>query len=310
MDRAIAWHLRLADAGADDWASFVAWLEADPAHAAAYDRVAMTDRGIAADHFPDVGARADNDNPAPAPAPRRRWRWIAGGTAVAAGLAVVLVPAVLPGPSGAYEVATAAGERRAVTLADGTRIELSGGTRLLLDRAAPRRVALEQGEAVFTVRHDAADPFVVTAAGRTVQDVGTVFNLARAGETLSVEVAEGSVVYEPGGAAMTLKAGDGLSVGDGAATLRRRTLAPENVGGWRRGVLTFEERPLRDVSATLARLYGFDIDLSPGLSDKPFTGMVRFSGTADRDIPHLAELIGATWRRDKGRWVLVEAAAQ
>lgn len=310
MDRAIAWHVRLADAGADDWASFVAWLEADPAHAAAYDRVATIDRAIAADHFPTSGGSAGNDNPDPVVAPRHRWRWIAGGTAIAAGLAAVLVPALTPAPSSGYDVATAAGERCAVTLADGTRIELSGDTRLRLDRATPRRVALEQGEAVFTVRHDAADPFVVTVAGRTVQDAGTVFDIASVGDGLSVDVAEGSVVFEPAGAAITLQAGEGLSVGPDAGSLRRTRLSPDNVGGWRRSELTFDARPLSEVAATLKRLYGYAIDLSPGLSDKPFTGMVRFSGTANRDVPHLAELIGATWRRDKGRWVLAEAKAQ
>ncbi|WP_294289389.1 FecR domain-containing protein [uncultured Sphingomonas sp.] len=305
MDQAIAWHLRLADAGVDDWATFVDWLEADPAHAAAYDRVAMQDRAVSPEHFPVAEAQAGNDND-PAAAPRHRWRWIAGGSAIAAGLAAVIVPQVLPQAS-AYEVATASGERRALTLEDGTRIELSGGTRLRLDRATPRLVALEQGEALFTVHHDAARPFVVTAAGRTVQDVGTVFNVAADDTALSVEVAEGSVLYEPEGAAVMLQVGDGLNVAAKSTTVRRTKLAPESVGGWRRGVLTFNERPLRDVAGALHRLYGFRIDLSPGLSDRPFTGMVRFSGTADRDVPHLADLIGATWRRDEGRWVLAEA---
>ena len=35
IDQAIAWHLRLPDASADDWGNFIAWLEADPAHASA-----------------------------------------------------------------------------------------------------------------------------------------------------------------------------------------------------------------------------------------------------------------------------------
>jgi len=307
-DQAIAWHLRLADAGAVDWAAFITWLEADAGHPAAYDRIAMADRAITADHFP-TASRAGNDNAPSAVAPRHRWRWIAAGTGVAAALAVVLAPYVLPGSSGEYEIATASGERRALTLGDGTRVELSGDTRLRLDADTPRLVALERGEAVFTVHHDSSRPFVVTAGGRTVQDVGTVFNVAHVDQNLSVEVAEGSVVYEPEGAAVMLHAGDGLSVGD-KAMLQRTKLAPDSVGGWRRGILTFNAKPLRDVAGALHRLYGFRIDLSPGLSDRPFTGMVRFSGTADRDVPHLAELIGATWRRDEGRWVLAEAAAR
>lgn len=38
----IAWVIRLREADAAGWEAFVAWLEADPAHAAVYDRTAAT----------------------------------------------------------------------------------------------------------------------------------------------------------------------------------------------------------------------------------------------------------------------------
>ena len=45
MDEAIAWHVRLQGPAADGglWAEFTAWMEADPAHAEAYDAVALAD---------------------------------------------------------------------------------------------------------------------------------------------------------------------------------------------------------------------------------------------------------------------------
>ena len=42
-EEAIAWVLRLREAGADDWEAFTLWLEADPAHQAAYDEAALAD---------------------------------------------------------------------------------------------------------------------------------------------------------------------------------------------------------------------------------------------------------------------------
>ncbi|MFD1788329.1 FecR family protein [Sphingomonas floccifaciens] len=310
IDRAIAWHVRLPDATPEVWAAFVDWLEADPAHAAAYDRIAAADRALDARAFPAPAPLAGNDNDACAASPRRRGWWLAGGGAVAAGVAALLAITLLPTRADPYVVATAAGERRSVDLPDGSRIELSGGTRLRLDRAAPRFAALEAGEALFHVRHDPGAPFVVVADGRTVQDVGTVFNVASDGHHLSVAVAEGAVVYEPKGVAVRLNPGDALQATSGATNFVRSTVAPREVGGWREGVLTFTSEPLGEVAAALERLYGFHIILSPGLSARPFTGMVRFSGTADRDVPHLAELIGATWRRDKQGWVLAEGAGR
>ncbi|WP_240610104.1 FecR family protein [Sphingomonas pokkalii] len=303
IDTAIAWHLRLAEADARAWADFVAWLEASPAHAAAYDRVAAEDRLIAAAPFRSgEDARAGNDN-VPAPA-WRRWAGPLGGAAAAAAIAAICLPMLLPMRAAPYQVATRDGERRTLSLEDGTRIQLSGGTRLVLDRNDPRIATLEQGEALFHVRHDAARAFTVKVGEVAVQDLGTVFDVAHAGSRLNVAVAEGSVRFQSRGPAVTLKPGDALSArADGTSIVQTR-IAPQQVGGWRDGTLGFDGQPMHEVAGALKRLYGLEIALEGSLSERPFTGLVRFSGQAERDVPHLAELIGASWRRDGKRWIL------
>lgn len=303
IDAAIAWHLRLADADEAVWAAFIAWLEESPAHAAAYDRVAAQDRLIAAVPFPAPAPQRAEPEPARLSS-WRRWVWPAGGAAAAAAIAALAVPSLLPQRSAPYQVATRDGERRVVTLGDGSRIELSGGTRLTLDRNDPRTASLERGEALFHVRHDDLRPFTVQVGAVAVQDLGTVFDVTHGDGQLKVAVAEGAVRIQPRGAAVTLGPGDALSArADGTGLVQMR-IAPQQVGGWRRGQLGFEGQPLREVAATLKRLYGLNIALEGSLSERPFTGLVRFSGQADRDVPHLAELIGASWRRDGGGWIL------
>lgn len=313
IETAIAWHIRLAEADDAVWAAFVDWIAAHPDHADAYDRVAMADRAIAAAPFPAAMPVAGNDNPAVEAvldAPRRRAgrRWaLAGGlgaaAAVAASVALVL-PGVLPRGAEPYSVTTRAGERRTVALADGTRIEMSGGTRLTLDRRDERIAALENGEAVFHVRHDAARPFTITSGGVTLRDLGTVFNVARDGDRIAVAVAEGAVLFQPQGAAVTLRPGDALAARTNGQDVVRSHVAPAMVGGWRNDQFSFDGQPVREVARTLHRQYGIAVKVEGRLSARPFTGMVRFSGAADRDVPHLAELIGATWRRDGRRWIL------
>ena len=65
---AVGWFVRQRDPAHADWPAFTAWLEADPAHAAAYDRVAIADaamiealaaRPLAADR-PDAAPANDN----------------------------------------------------------------------------------------------------------------------------------------------------------------------------------------------------------------------------------------------------------
>ena len=303
VDQAIAWHLRQSEMAEDDWHAFIAWLEADSAHARAYDRIVLMDRRI--DERPGERAampEAANDRE---PAPRRRaWLWAGGSAAVAAGLAVLAIPLAPSATGQTYVLATKAGERQNVALADGTRIEISGGTRLVLDRGDSRVATLESGEATFHVRHDAAHPFTLRSGGITVRDLGTVFNVSRNGAQLDVAVAEGAVMFQPDREALTLKPGNALSAREdlGKVSLSRIDVAA--VGGWRDGRLSFAGEPMSSVAARVHRLYGTDLTLAPGLSARPFTGMIRFTGEAERDIPHLAALVGARWQHDGERWIL------
>ena len=306
VDQAIGWHIRQAEMSQHDWHAFVLWLDADPAHALAFDRIALdqdllsSQSDIARKAVPLVPA---NDQFDTARRPRQRWIWAVGGTAVAAGL----VALALPQASDPYWLQTKAGQRRDVALADGTRIELSGGSRLQLDRRNPRVASLETGEATFHVRHDDHDPFTLRSGDLTVRDLGTVFNVAREGARLDVEVAEGSVLFQPDADAVTLMPGTALSVREDSHRLAVSHVAVDTVGGWRNGRLTFTGEPLAHVADSIHRLYGTELTLDPGLSVRPFTGMVRLTGVAERDVPHLAALVGAGWRRDGERWTLSPA---
>ena len=302
MGQAIDWHVRQATMGADDWTAFVDWLEADPANARAYDRVAADDRAMPAIAAPLAP-------PAVRPLIPRRWAFGVGGTAIAAGMVALMVPAILPQAAIPYSVETRPGEQRTVALADGTRIDMDGGTRLDLDKTRPRSVTLAAGEAVFHVRHDAADPFTVHSGDLTVRDIGTVFDVTRAGKRLDVAVAEGSVMFQPDHDAITLGAGKRLSANQDVGSVTLGTIEPTAVGGWRDGRMAFAGDPLSSVVASIDRRYGVTVRLAPGLSDRPFTGMVALTGAADRDIPHLAALIGATWRRDGEQWIITPDVA-
>ena len=304
MEQATLWHLRQAEMAAEDWEDFVMWLEADPSHAAAFDTVAMQDRLIATAHFPEEQAApiAANDD---APVGSRRYWPLLGGGAIAAALALWLMPTLTTPQAGAHTFTTAAGERRDVTLADGTQVAMNGDTVLRVDAVDPRLASLERGEVTLHVVHDSAHPFTLRAGDPVIRDTGTTFDVARDDGGLSLAVAEGSVLFQPDGAAMTLKAGDSLAVSrDGRVV--RGSVAPETVGGWRNGMLSFDAAPISEVAASLRRLRGIRLRLAGGLSNRPFTGILHVTGAADRDVPHLADLIGATWRRDGEEWVLAE----
>lgn len=310
VDQAALWHVRQAEMSADDWEQFVLWLEADAEHARAYDAIAMQDALIDSARFPEapVAPVAANDDER---VYRRRWPLVGtAGAAIAAALALWLVPGGVfkPGAQGGLSevIATRDGERRDIRMADGTQIAMNGGTVLRFDPADPRTIAMDRGEVTLHVVHDAAHPFTLHAGDQIIRDMGTTFDVTRDGGDLAVAVGEGSVLFQPEGAAVTLRAGDALTRDGATGRISRSTIPANSVGGWRQGVLSFDAASIAEVAASLRRLHGFHLRIASGLSTRPFTGILHVTGEADRDIPHLADLIGASWRRDGAEWVLSE----
>jgi transmembrane sensor len=107
-----------------------------------------------------------------------------------------------PQPS-AQIYATSAGGYERVVLADGSVIELNANSEVSVDLLPnERRVALLQGEAHFTVAHDTARPFIVSAQGVAVRAVGTAFNVRLGSNAVEVLVTEGKVAVSDAGPAL------------------------------------------------------------------------------------------------------------
>ena len=86
------------------------------------------------------------------------------------------------------------------TLPDGSIVELKPGAEIAVEFVAggsgTRRVALQKGEAHFTVAKDARRPFVVAAGGVEVRAVGTAFSVEWGTRAVEVLVTEGRVAVD------------------------------------------------------------------------------------------------------------------
>ncbi|WP_343525887.1 FecR domain-containing protein [Sphingomonas sp.] len=296
---ALDWALRMADPARADWDAFTLWLEADPSHAERYDRMAATlieaEEALAA--FPDIASPAPI-LPEVRPA-RRPLRWIGG--AVAAALVGTLGLNLWNDRPQPYAVETAAGEVRRIPLADGSMIVLAGGSRVTLDKQAPRRAVLDRGEALFRVRHDARHPFAVDAHGLALTDLGTVFDVRLGQDRTRVAVAEGAVLVDPKGAALRLDAGQ--SVVMEGSRLVRQPVAPEMVGEWQAGRLAYDGAPLSEVAEDLARFLGQPVVAAPRVAARQFRGTIDLEA-ARRDPDLLGRLLDVTVRRRDTGWTL------
>lgn len=295
------WAIRLNDPAFAEWDAFTDWLAEDPAHATAYDTAVQVDSDMAG-LFSTPSA--PTLIPANDPAPRRRWLGVAGGGAIAAAGVAALTFTLWNAGSQPYAVETANGARRTVQLADGSSIEMNGGTRIVLDADEPRLATLERGEALFHVRHDESDPFVVKAGRARLLDAGTVFNVVRDRGTTRVAVSEGAVIYNPSTDAVRLNPGDALIAPDTGKSTRLPRVALDSVGGWRSGQLAYDDAPLDQIAADLSRNLGRPVGTAPGTAEIRFTGTIALSGDPARSIARVAPLLGVSAVPSGAGWTL------
>jgi transmembrane sensor len=277
------WFARLqGDAGLEDWTAFQAWLEADLAHAAAYEEVEAL--WIEMEDLPasEIPAAAPPEvvtgNVLPFAArpkpPARRWVWASLATAAAAALVVAVLPQLTRPTFTDY--ATKRGETREVALADGTRLTLGGATtlRVRLTRAE-RDVALVDGEASFDVAHLENRPFVVAVAGREVRVLGTEFNILSHDDRLAVTVRRGLVSVSGGPeGAVRLAKGQQLIRAGGATTSLVRATDPDGAFAWKAGKLVYRDTPLAEVVADLNRYVATPIRVDPSAASVKVSGVL------------------------------------
>ncbi|MGQ0595284.1 MAG: FecR family protein, partial [Gammaproteobacteria bacterium] len=266
--------------------AFWTWLAESEAHRVAYEEAEgfwQRLEPFESLSFPELEA-AERYRP-PRPARRARLFLRIGLASMLSLLLAAVFYGVLPLPT--TEVYhTAKGEHSTVTLAEGSTVELGADTemRVTLSRRA-RSVRFLRGEALFTVVHDPARPFEVHAGEGRIRDLGTVFDVSRDGDRVSVTVVEGEVGVILGAAEIPhhLDAGQRLSYrGTGAvAGFGRANL--EAVTAWRTGKLLFEDQPLERVLSQFSRYHDIEFTVAD-----PALAALRVSGVFQaRNLPLL-----------------------
>lgn len=299
VEKAANWHVRAATMGAQDWLNFVDWLEAAPENATAYAAVAELDTGLAG---PLSRARRNPAHLLLRSAPRWRRGWLLAGALSVASAAVAWIVVGQQSPTSLDRIQTPLGKTKIVDLPDSTRIAMNGGTSLSFDRSRPRSVRLERGEAFFTVRHDATHPFSVTTGNYTVVDIGTEFDVIASKFGLRVQVKSGKVRLDHQQQSFLLTQGRAVAVDETAGTLT--VAATKDVGSWQRGELFFSGETLPAILAAVERQTGTRISYAKDLSGLVFTGNLKLSGDAARDVTHIAALMGINAQREGKNWVL------
>lgn len=298
MEEAAAWRIRIeADGRIAEQPDFVAWF-AEPSNRDAYARACATwdtfEDHLAAPQL--IAIRRDALDRARRASlyrfvlTRRQIGAIAAGLLLALGVGFGAWE-YIAAPS---EYVTGIGERREVTLADGSRISLDSDTavRVRYTKAA-RMLVLERGRARFDVAHNIMRPFTVTAGSETVVAVGTSFDVERLGQKVLVTLIEGRVVVKsttgtiadprasttPRAKPETLVAGQELVAS--ADTKPRITPASLPVAtAWETGRLILNNEPLGEAVERINRYTDKPLLVDPSIANLRVSGVFNAGDVA------------------------------
>lgn len=280
---AAAWRVALTEAGQESSLDFEAWLASEKDNELAWEKVqgpwthvgehASAPEALAAREEALQYVRREQQRRL---ATKRNWLGVRVFATAAAAAIVATVGVGVWDATRADVYQTALGERRSITLADGSNVVLDSGALLKVHfEKGSRELDLLRGQARFTVAHDVSRPFSVRARDRVVVATGTSFNVDLLGPQVIVTLIEGKVnvlsakasvwpfsrARSPQTLVARLNAGQQFvavqeSSAPSAPPIQRITTTnTERATVWEKGQLVFDNEPLGTVVERVGR-YG------------------------------------------------------
>ena len=293
------------DVAREDLAAWEAWMEADPAHAAAYRRVVETWNlaGSAVASRPAADKLAEDRYDPVVPVGtwrmrrRGRLRLVALSTVAAALVAFAGYYGLSRGGGWRGEdsqLFTARAERLDVKLSDGSGVRLGGMTSLNVKFSGRTRLLeMPRGEVYFEVASDKARPFVVETPLGDITAVGTAFDIDVGKDIVTLHVTEGVVAVraearprarwaasKSDGQVLRVVAGQKLQMEKVGARLRVSQHDAAFSPTWTEGRFEYRNEPLRLVLEDINRYSAQPVIIADAaLGDMTFTGSLQVDDT-------------------------------
>jgi transmembrane sensor len=295
--------LRYGDDAQKAQANVNRWRQQSPAHAEAWARAEAL-LGVFAQVPVGIGKDAFQALQRPT---RRRSMGMLGALLIAAP-AGWLAWRHMPWREWSADVATATGERRSMTLADGSRLVLNTASAVdIAFTAAQRHIRLQAGEILVTTHADPSPtyrPFFVQTPQGTVRALGTRFSVRRLDDqTTRVAVFEHAVeISALDGASHLLRAGQQADFE--AARIRPEVAVDNSAALWERGMLLARNMRLADVVAEMSRYRSGVLRCDPAVAELRVSGAVSLADT-DAGLALLARSLPLRIEQASRYWVTV-----
>jgi transmembrane sensor len=309
LDRAFQWAVVLGpdNTNAAERDAFNAWLEENPWHRAAWQRIQAIEQEFAAAR-PAGGAAREALQKSDADRRRRKQRYAASSLMA---LLVVLMGLIL-NLSGMWDqwqtqYVTAAGEQRQLQLAGGARLYMNSSTALDIKQSRTGTILqLYRGEILVDSSAAAKSdkPVVLTDEARFTP-IGTRFVVQKQSQYTELWVTEGRVAIESadGGLALMAGAGQHWRIANGKA--EKPTAMGMKPGAWVDGVIEADNARLGDVLDALGRHRRGWLHYDAAAANLRVTGVFRLADT-DSALSALETTLPIRIERMTDWWVSVK----
>ncbi|SKB54462.1 FecR family protein [Parapedobacter luteus] len=191
-----------------------------------------------------------------------------------------------------------------VTLADGTVVWVNSGSTLKFPvqfSGNERRVFLD-GEAFFDVAKDPNRPFFVEAEGKTIEVVGTRFNVSAYSEEVQATLVEGAVKIMDTRSVRLLTPGQQAVCKPTGIDVLPANL--ERVTAWKDGYFVFDGNHIQTIMEQIARWYQVQVHYEGKIQQDVYSGSVPRNSTLGGVLRMLADVSDLRFEID-GRNVIV-----
>lgn len=287
-----------------------AWRDAHPDHERAWTHIEKISGGLQA-----LDARASRQALAQRPrtASRRQALSMLGSIA-AIGLATWGGARTQAARSLMADFSTPMGQRRSVTLADGSVLLLNGDSAVNLHFDQHQRLLqLIKGEVFISTAHETGAlyrPFLVETVHGQAQALGTRYSVRQDNGGTSVAVEHGAVRLTPrqGGASASIIVHAGQASSMTGHTAQPAHAVSSDIWGWRHGLLLADDMPLRDFLHELSRYrHGF-LGCDDAVADLRISGVFPLADT-EAVLMALPNSLPVDIRLRTRYWVQVEPRA-
>lgn len=308
IDSATRWYvlLRSGQATAGDWQRYEQWRAADPRHDALCRQLESRLGMFQVPQAQGVSGKVLQQALEASSSRRHVLQVALAGAGVAVGAALLAKPLGVPLTELSADIRTGTGERRAVTLDDGSELLLNAQSAADIQFDPQRRlIRLREGELLAKVASDRIRPFLIQTDQTRLRAYGNRF-LVREREGMGQVVALNGAVEIDGQNGERLQLAAGHEVHYDRAGFGPVQASSSGATAWVDGFLQVRDRPLAEVIDALRPYHNGVLRLDPAVAGLRVSGLYRLDNP-QQILDTLARTLPIHITRRTGLWVTVNA---